>query len=110
MAFLATAVLCCCAAKSAMAAVQKASCSHCATKTKQAPTSHECCLTKASPMEVFKNLTLPMPLPSLLAMAMVSFLYIVPHPRLALRSIYSNGPPGSFSVVPLYIQSRSLRI
>lgn len=107
--FMATAVFCCCVIKSAMASAQKATCSHCAS-TKQAPGANQCCFTKASPMEVAKNSLVPMPLFSLLVMAFVSLLYITPNPRLALRSLYINGPPGPLALVPLYIKSRSIRI
>lgn len=104
--FLATVALCCCVAKSSFAA-KKVSCSHCATKASKAAPK-ECCFSKASPMEMAKVFTSFPMLPLLILTAWAIF-YIKPR-TLAFKNIYRNGPPGAVYVVPLYIQSRSLRI
>ncbi|MBF0489254.1 MAG: hypothetical protein HQL15_01370 [Candidatus Omnitrophica bacterium] len=108
-AFFASAVLCCCVVKDALASQQKASCSHCSSNAKGSASSHECCFSKAAPMELAKNAGLLHLLP-LVSFTLVCLLYIRPRPRFVLKSIYSNGPPGYVSTVPLYIQARSLRI
>ena len=104
LAFIGTIVLCSCLIKEAL--VKKAACSHCASKG--APASHGCCFSKAMPMEIAKAGLLTF-LP-LVVFAVFTLLYITPRPRLALRSVYINGPPGYVSRVPLYIQSRNIRI
>ncbi|MBI3601985.1 MAG: hypothetical protein HY209_03735 [Candidatus Omnitrophica bacterium] len=108
--FLASVALCSCAVKSAHVFGKKISCSDCASKAQPTPLSHECCLTKTIPMDAAKNLVVSMPLFSWWPVVMASLLYIVPRPHIAFRTAYLNGPPGLVSLVPLYIQSRSLRI
>lgn len=105
LSFLAMAALCCCVIK-AQAVTQKVSRDHCTSQ--QAPAGHECCLAKLIPIDAAHNLSLHFPL--LWVFLAVAFPYIFLRPRLALKNVYVNGPPGPLSVVPLYLQSRSLRI
>ncbi len=107
--FVVTKVLCCCLVKESLAAFKKANCSHCSTKASHGASSG-CCLLKVSPMELAKNIYLPPPL--LLLFILVSFVFLSIRRRSAslLSSIYLNGPPGFVRTVPLYIQSRSIRI
>ena len=104
LAFVATLVLCSCLIKEAL--VKKAACSHCASK---GTASHECCFSKAMPMEIAKGFSGIHFLP-LVIFTVACLLYIKPRQRLVLKSVYINGPPGYVSKVPLYIQSRSIRI
>jgi len=93
-----------------MASSKKAGCSHCSSDAKSDPTSHECCFSKASPMEVAKltmaSLIHVLPL---VAFTIITFFYFKPTPQLAY-SRYQNGPPGYVSAVPLYIKQRNIRI
>ena len=109
LAFLATAVLCCCMIKEGLAGAQKAACSHCSTKTKSDAGKHECCFSKASPMEMVKHSGI-LPLLPLLILTVFAFRHILPRLPLVLNSLYLNGPPGPYTLVPIYIKSRSIRI
>ena len=108
LAFIVTKVLCCCVIKESFVAFKKASCSHCSTKTSHGASSG-CCFLKGSPMENLKSQHLNTILP-LVALIVIAFLYIKPQIRLIFRNLYLNGPPGPFTLVPLYIQARSIRI
>ena len=108
LAFIVAKVLCCCVIKESFAAFKKASCSHCTTKTSH-DASSGCCFLKGSPMEQISNQHLNAILP-FVSLIVIAFLYIKPQIRLTYRNLYLNGPPGPFTLVPLYIQSRSIRI
>jgi ABC-type phosphate transport system permease subunit len=109
IAFLAMAAFCCCVAKGSLAAMQKKSCSSCATKTKEVPKSHECCFSKASPMEIVKQSGI-LPLLPVLILIVLAFLYSIPRLPIVLSSLFIHGPPGPYRLVPIYIKSRSIRI
>jgi hypothetical protein len=110
VAFIATAVICCCVVKDSLAQMTKSSCSHCPSKASKTDSkAHECCFSKASPVEKAQN---PFVLHfwPILMVVLTTFWTPVYRQRLVLKSIYLHGPPGAFSAVPIYIKSRSIRI
>ena len=110
IAFLAMVALCCCIVRESLAGMQKKSCAHCASsKAQDTSKSHECCFSKASPMEIAKSSGILAFMPVLILMA-ISFLYVIPRLPIVLNSLYINGPPGPYRLVPIYIKSRSIRI
>lgn len=108
--FVITNVICCCVIKSHLQAFKKIACSHCPSKDSSSPVSKQCCFSKASPMELAKNQIFHITTPVFLALVMFVFIQLVPKNRLVLRSLYINGPPGPYALVPLYIKARSIRI
>lgn len=106
--FVVTAIICCCVVKEALAGLKKQACSHCTTKDTADAGSHQCCFSKASPMEIAKQEGVSGLLPLLICVVLISF-YFKPSVQLAYRR-YQNGPPGYVASVPIYLRFRSIRI
>ncbi len=111
---LAMMAFCCCTVKSVQAAMLKSkACGHCAVdKTAKADKkqSHDCCFAKASKGEAVKVFELAsQSLGSAPTFVEAAFrpLFVV---KSTLNLAYLDGPPGPLTTVPLYYQSRSIRI
>ncbi len=107
--FIIANVLCCCVIKNQIQA-SKPICSHCASKDGKASPIKECCFSKASPMELAKNQIFHWIGPIGLAFIAFALIQLLPANRLTLKSLYINGPPGPYTLIPLYIKARSIRI
>lgn len=111
---LAMMAFCCCTAKAVQAAMLKSkACSHCAVDKQakaDADKAHDCCFAKASKSEVAK--TFELSFQSLIHLQ--TFAEVLERPLFIARSTlnlaYLDGPPSPFTEIPLYYQSRSIRI
>lgn len=108
VAFFSMAVLCCCVVKRSVMSVKKL-CAHCPLKADADANSHECCFSKLIPMELAKQSSV-LPLLPVFFLTIVALLLLRPAAPFAYRSIYSNGPPGHLTTVPIYLRSRNIRI
>ena len=107
----AASIICCCTAKAfVQGALVKPACQHCPQKTAKSDSSkHECCLVKASAAEEAPVFTLAASVAkAVMAFEQTTYAVVKIHTKFNLA--YLNGPPGPISSVPLYIQSRSIRV